>query len=64
MTAKSEPICRAFQVGKCVENFMAEFCRTGGVEKKHVCGVILQIEPLVLCGKLHAAKDCPWFTGF
>ena len=64
MTAKLEPICRAYQVGRCGGSVVAGKCKTGGVEKKHVCGVILKLEPLVLCEGLHAAKDCPWFTGF
>ena len=59
-----EKICWRFQQGRCTAGPMVDFCTTGGVDKKHVCAVVVQSVPVELCEKPHSAMNCPRFLGF
>ena len=63
-TGGGEKICWKFQQGRCTEGPMVEFCTMRGVDKKHVCAIVVQLAPVELCGGFHSAINCPRFRGF
>ena len=64
MTLKGEKICWSFQRGRCNADLMDFVCKKKCVEMRHVCAVVVQLNPRKLCEEPHPAMNCSRFYGF